>query len=119
MTRVAAVAPAFPPHVYDQQTLTDAFAEVVLPPGGDRRLLDRLHAAAAVRTRHLAFGDVAAVWGMLQRLRVAETIDAVVGDRRSDAAASAALHPWRCFLAGARTISRRAAFRWQLRVSIP
>ena len=54
MTRVAAVAPAFPPHVYDQQTLTDAFAEVVLPPGGDRRLLDRLHAAAAVRTRHLA-----------------------------------------------------------------
>lgn len=54
MTRVAAAAPALPPYVYDQRTLTDAFAEVVLPPGGDRRLLDRLHAAASVRTRHLA-----------------------------------------------------------------
>jgi hypothetical protein len=27
------------------------------------------------RTRHLAFGDVAAVWEMLRRLRVAEMID--------------------------------------------
>jgi transposase len=43
---------------------------------------------APARTRHLAFGDVAAVWVMLARLRVAETIDAVLGGRRSDAAAS-------------------------------
>jgi transposase len=43
---------------------------------------------APARTRHLAFGDVAAVWGILRRLRVAETIDAVLGDRRSDAATS-------------------------------
>ncbi len=40
------------------------------------------------RTRHLAFGDLAAVWGMLDRLGVVEIVDAVVGPRRSDAAAS-------------------------------
>ena len=40
------------------------------------------------RTRHLAFGDVAAVWAMLERLKVAEIIDEVVGPRRADAAAS-------------------------------
>ncbi len=40
------------------------------------------------RTRHLAFGDLAAVWGMLERLGVAEIIDDVVGSRRGDARAS-------------------------------
>ncbi len=40
------------------------------------------------RTRHLAFGDVAAVWEMLRRLRVAEIVDEVVGARRGDAGAS-------------------------------
>lgn len=40
------------------------------------------------RTRHLAFGDLAAVWGILQRLGVVEIIDDVVGARRADAAAS-------------------------------
>jgi transposase len=48
-------------------------------------------AGAAVmpdRTRHLAFGDLAAVWGMLGRVGVAEIIDDVVGPRRADAAAS-------------------------------
>ena len=40
------------------------------------------------RTRHLGFGDVAAVWGMLERLDVIATIDEVVGARRSDAGAS-------------------------------
>ncbi len=40
------------------------------------------------RTRHLAFGDVAAVWDVLGRLKVAEIIDDVVGPRRSDAGAS-------------------------------
>ena len=37
------------------------------------------------RSRHLAFGDVAAVWELLGRLRVAEIVDEVVGARRSDA----------------------------------
>ena len=40
------------------------------------------------RSRHLAFGDVAAVWEMLGRLRVAEIVDDVVGSRRADAGAS-------------------------------
>lgn len=39
------------------------------------------------RSRHLAFGDVAAVWGMLARLGYPGIVDAVV-PRRSDAAAS-------------------------------
>ena len=41
------------------------------------------------RSRHLAFGDVAAVWEMLRRLRVAEIVDEVAGARRGDAGASA------------------------------
>ncbi len=40
------------------------------------------------RTRHLGFGDLAAVWSILERLKVAEIIDDVVGARRSDAHAS-------------------------------
>ena len=40
------------------------------------------------RTQHLAFGDLAAVWGVLDRLGVIEIIDDVVGSRRSDAGAS-------------------------------
>jgi len=40
------------------------------------------------RTRHLAFGDLAAVWAVLERLKVAEIVDDVVGPRRGDAAAS-------------------------------
>jgi transposase len=41
------------------------------------------------RTRHLAFGDVAAAWGMVDDLGVAQVIDEVTGGRRSDAGASA------------------------------
>ena len=40
------------------------------------------------RSRHLAFGDLAAVWSVLSRLRVAEIVDEVAGPRRKDAAAS-------------------------------
>jgi transposase len=49
-----------------------------------------MEGAAAVpeRTRHLAFGDVAAAWSVLQRLGAAEIIDEVTGSRRADAAAS-------------------------------
>jgi len=45
-------------------------------------------AIAPERTRHLAFGDVAAGWGMLDRLGVIALIDEVVGARRRDAGAS-------------------------------
>jgi transposase len=40
------------------------------------------------RTRHLAFGDLAAAWEVIRRLGVVEIIDELVGTRRSDAAAS-------------------------------
>ena len=39
------------------------------------------------RSRHLAFGDLAAVWAVLQRLGVADIIDKAAGSRRADAAA--------------------------------
>ena len=40
------------------------------------------------RTRHLAFGDVAAAWSVLARLDAARIIDEVTGSRRADATAS-------------------------------
>ena len=40
------------------------------------------------RTQHLAFGDVAAAWSVIERLGVAGIVDEVTGSRRSDAAAS-------------------------------
>ncbi|MGH9129666.1 MAG: IS1634 family transposase, partial [Acidimicrobiales bacterium] len=40
------------------------------------------------RSRHLAFGELAAVWSVIGRLRIAEIVDEVVGARRKDAAAS-------------------------------
>lgn len=54
MTRIAAVAPVLAPHRYTQRDITDTFARVVLPPGGSRGVLDRLHEATTVATRHLA-----------------------------------------------------------------
>ena len=53
-------------------------------------LLDAREAAVLPeRTRHLAFGDVAAAWAMLAELGIAATIDEVTGARRTDAGASA------------------------------
>lgn len=53
------------------------------------RLLDAREAAVVPeKTRHLGFGDSAAVWGILHRLDIAGIIDEVVGPRRKDAGAS-------------------------------
>jgi transposase len=53
-------------------------------------LLDAREAAIMPgRTRHLAFGDVAAAWGIVAELGVAAIIDEVAGARRADAGASA------------------------------
>ena len=53
-------------------------------------LLDAREAAVLPeRTRHLAFGDVAAAWGMLAELGIAGIIDEAAGSRRADAGASA------------------------------
>ena len=40
------------------------------------------------RSKHLAFGDVAAVWAILERLDVVDIVNDVVGVRRADAKAS-------------------------------
>jgi transposase len=45
-------------------------------------------AGTPARTKHLAFGDVAGVWSVLERLDVAGIIDEVTGPRRADAGAS-------------------------------
>ena len=65
-------------------------SERYLGSGADiEALLDAAEGAALPeRTRHLGFGDAAAVWGMLERLDVAGVIDSVVGARRADAGAS-------------------------------
>jgi alkylresorcinol/alkylpyrone synthase len=54
VSQVVAVAPALPEHRHTQSEITDAFAEVVLPAGTDRAVLDRLHQATGVTHRHLA-----------------------------------------------------------------
>ncbi|MFF3095207.1 type III polyketide synthase [Streptomyces cyaneofuscatus] len=54
MTRIAAVHGALPPHRHTQREVTDMVAGTCLPPGTDRRVLDRLHGNARVRTRHTA-----------------------------------------------------------------
>lgn len=59
--------------------------------GSADEVMDRLSGAPAgspERTQHKGFGDLAAVWGILDRLGVADAIDEVCGSRRSDAGAS-------------------------------
>ena len=68
------------PRIVDQQYLGSAdevMARLSGAPGG-----------APERTQHKKFGDLAAVWGVLQRLGVIEAIDQACGARRADAGAS-------------------------------
>ncbi|MFF1921949.1 type III polyketide synthase [Streptomyces sp. NPDC058221] len=53
MTRIAAVHGTPAPHRYAQREVTDMVARTCLPPGADRRVLDRLHENARVRTRNM------------------------------------------------------------------
>ena len=68
------------PRIVDQQYL-----------GSAQEVMDRLSGAPAgspERTQHKKFGDLAAVWGILDRLGVVAAIDDVCSTRRSDAGAS-------------------------------
>ena len=68
------------PRIVDQQYL-----------GSAEEVMARLAGApegSPTRTQHKKFGDLAAVWGMLGRLKVIESIDEVCGPRRSDATTS-------------------------------
>ncbi len=53
MTRIAAVHGTPAPHRHTQREVTDMVASTCLPPGADRRGLDRLHENARVRTRNM------------------------------------------------------------------
>lgn len=53
MTRIAAVHGTLAPYRHTQREVTDMVARTCLPPGADRRVLDRLHANARVRTRNM------------------------------------------------------------------
>ncbi len=68
------------PRIVSQQYLGTA-DEVVAKLEGDQ-------AGLPDRTQHRAFGDIAAVWGLVEQLGIVAIIDEIVGDRRSDAAAS-------------------------------
>jgi len=68
------------PRIVDQQYL-----------GSTEEVMARLSGAPAgspERTQHKRFGDLAAVWAILERLKVVEAIDEVCGSRRADAGAS-------------------------------
>src|SRR5664279_1335594 len=68
------------PRIVDQQYL-----------GTSEEVMARLSGAPAgapERTQHKRFGDLAAVWAILERLKVVEAIDEVCGSRRADAGAS-------------------------------
>ncbi|MEE4540492.1 3-oxoacyl-[acyl-carrier-protein] synthase III C-terminal domain-containing protein [Streptomyces sp. V4-01] len=57
MSRIAAVHAVLPRHRYEQHEIRDALAEMAgvgRAGGPGRGLLDRMHAASAVRSRHLA-----------------------------------------------------------------
>ncbi len=54
MVTIAGVHGVTAAHAYPQHEITAAFAAVVTPDGKHRALLDRIHAATGVRTRHLA-----------------------------------------------------------------
>ena len=43
------------------------------------------------RSRHLMFGDLAAAWSMLERMRVAEIVDEIVGQRAASTLKGGAL----------------------------
>ena len=68
------------PRIVSQQYLGTAEEVVARLEGSGRGEPDR--------TQHKRFGDLAAVWSMLEQLGVRQIIDEVVGDRRGDAAAS-------------------------------
>ncbi len=54
MTRIAAVAPALPEFAYSQAELTHELSQLLSPGDGKRAVLERLHAASGIATRHTA-----------------------------------------------------------------
>ncbi|HEV8651482.1 MAG TPA: IS1634 family transposase [Actinomycetes bacterium] len=63
-----------------EQTYLGTAAEIAAAMAGATRM--------PTRSRHLAFGDLAAAWSVIEKLGVVETVDEVAGARRADAGAS-------------------------------
>jgi alkylresorcinol/alkylpyrone synthase len=96
VSQVVAVAPVLPDHRYSQAEITDAFASIVLPPGTERLLLDRLHGSAGVRHRHLALPleDYAGLTGFGAANDIWIDVGTALGARAvGDALASVGLTP--------------------------
>jgi alkylresorcinol/alkylpyrone synthase len=54
MTRIAAVAPVLPQHRYTQAEITHELAPLISAEPGRRAVLERMHAASGIATRHTA-----------------------------------------------------------------
>jgi alkylresorcinol/alkylpyrone synthase len=89
VTAVAAVASAFPPHLHDQGEITEMFAGIVAPSGERRAMLERFHAAAGVRRRHLSLP--LADYAGLEGFRAANDTFIRVGTDLGEQAVAAAL----------------------------
>jgi transposase len=63
-----------------EQTYLGTAAEIAAAMAGATRM--------PTRSRHLAFGDLAAAWSVIEKLAVIDIVDEVAGARRSDAGAS-------------------------------
>jgi alkylresorcinol/alkylpyrone synthase len=94
MSRIVAARTVLPEHVYRQEQITEALADALLgtePANPRRNVMRRLHAAAGVRTRHLAlpldrfqnFGDFEAAnneWIEAGRRLGAEAVSAALAE---------------------------------------
>jgi alkylresorcinol/alkylpyrone synthase len=54
MTRIAAVAPVLPPYVYTQSEITTELAPLITSVPARRAVIERMHAASGIGTRHTA-----------------------------------------------------------------
>lgn len=54
MSRIVAVAPVLPEHVYTQAEITHELAPLISSVPGKRAVLERMHAASGIGTRHTA-----------------------------------------------------------------
>lgn len=54
MSRIVAVAPVLPPHVHTQAEITRELAPLISSVPGRRAVLERMHAASGIGTRHTA-----------------------------------------------------------------
>ncbi len=54
MSRIAAVAPVLPEHAYSQARITEELAPLLTSSPSTRAVLERLHAASGIGTRHTA-----------------------------------------------------------------